>query len=64
MYFWHLDAIVNGILSFTDICDFLIMLSDGNLSNILNFVDKMESGGKDLVKLLEEMLLIIKDVLI
>lgn len=55
---------INGILSFTDICDFLIMLSDGNLSNILNFVDKMESGGKDLVKLLEEMLLIIKDVLI
>ena len=55
---------INCILSFTDICDFLIMLSDGNLSNILNFVDKMESGGKDLVKLLEEMLLIIKDVLI
>ena len=55
---------INGILSFTDICDFLIMLSDGNLSNILNFVDKMESGGKDLVKLLEEILLIIKDVLI
>ena len=55
---------INGILSFTDICDFLIMLSDGNLSNILNFVDKMESGGKDVVKLLEEMLLIIKDVLI
>ena len=55
---------INGILSFADICDFLIMLSDGNLSNILNFVDKMESGGKDLVKLLEEMLLIIKDVLI
>ena len=55
---------INGILSFTDICDFLIMLSDGNLSNILNLVDKMESGGKDLVKLLEEMLLIIKDVLI
>ena len=55
---------INAILSFTDICDFLIMLSDGNLSNILNFVDKMESGGKDLVKLLEEMLLIIKDVLI
>ena len=55
---------INGILSFTDICDFLIMLSDGNLSNILNFVDKMGSGGKDLVKLLEEMLLIIKDVLI
>ena len=55
---------INGILSFSDICDFLIMLSDGNLSNILNFVDKMESGGKDLVKLLEEMLLIIKDVLI
>ena len=55
---------INGILSFTDICDFLVMLSDGNLSNILNFVDKMESGGKDLVKLLEEMLLIIKDVLI
>ena len=55
---------INGILSFTDICDFLIMLSDGNLSNILNFVDKVESGGKDLVKLLEEILLIIKDVLI
>ena len=55
---------INGILSFTDICDFLIMLSDGNLSNILTFVDKMEFGGKDLVKLLEEMLLIIKDVLI
>ena len=55
---------INGILSFTDICDFLIMLSDGNLSNILNFVDKMESGGKDLVKLLEEILLIIKEVLI
>ena len=55
---------INGILSFTDICDFLIMLSDGNLSNILNFVDKMGSGGKDLVKLLEEMLLIMKDVLI
>ncbi len=55
---------INGILSFTDICDFLIMLSDGNLSNILNFVDKVKSGGKDLVKLLEEMLLIIKDVLI
>ena len=55
---------INGILSFTDICDFLIMLSDGNLSNILNFVDKMGSGGKDLVKLLEEILLIIKDVLI
>ena len=55
---------INCILSFTDICDFLIMLSDGNLSNILNFVDKVESGGKDLVKLLEEILLIIKDVLI
>ena len=55
---------INCILSFTDICDFLIMLSDGNLSNILNFVDKVESGGKDLDKLLEEILLIIKDVLI
>lgn len=55
---------INGILSFSSICDFFIILIEQDLTKILKFVDNADANGKNLNKLLDEILLILRDILI
>lgn len=47
---------INGIISSKDINDFISNVMDGNISNILNFINEFDNNGKNLIQILNQLL--------
>ena len=54
---------INGTLTPLEIKNFIINLNNGNLENILNLINKYDNNGKDFVKMSEEILIYLRNLI-